>query len=149
MTSIEKILEKAFDVSQLDKSNSPHICPALIFQISRENAVFCKVLKQWELGSFDWEEALTRIIFLLEQHIKKIAEDPDVKKFIEHNAFLPIPVLEKSLMPDKDKDATPLMRQKSLIQACYVLSEIQKAYLTVMMKSMSGKVKVVEIENHE
>lgn len=148
MTPLEKIFEKAFDVSELDGSNSPSICPALIFQISTENAIFCNVLKQWEKGSFDWEEALTRIIFLLEQHIKKMAEDPEVKKFVERNAFLPIPVLEKSLMPTKDKNATPLMRQKSLIQACYVLSEIQKDYLT-MMKRLLEKSKVVEIENHE
>lgn len=139
MIPLEKIFEKVFDVSELDGSNSPSICPALIFRISTENAIFCNVLKQWEKGSFDWEEALTRMIFLLEQHIKKMAEDPEVKKFVERNAFLPIPVLEKSLMPPEDKKATPLARQQSLIKACYLLTEIQKAYLTVIARSMSVK----------
>lgn len=119
--------------------SSPPMTPALIFKISRDNAIVCNALKDWEKGYCDWEEALKRAIVILEQHVKKLSEDSAVQEFIKHNAFLPIPVLEKSLMPPEDKKATPLARQQSLIKACYLLTEIQKAYLTVIARSMSVK----------
>lgn len=127
------------DLNSLDET----IAPALMFKISRNNAIVCNVLRQWEKGLLDWEQALKTIISLTEQHIKKMSEDPNVQEFITRKALLSIPVLKSSLMPSEDKNATPLARQESLIKACYVLNEIQKTYLTIMMRSVSGKLKTV------
>lgn len=127
------------DLASFKGSDCPPIAPSLIFKISKDNAIFCNAIRQWEKGLLDWEETLRTIIDRTEKHIKEMAKDSDIQEIIKREAFLPIPVLEISLMPKFEKDESPLLRQQSLIKVCYILNEIQKAYLGVMIESVHPK----------
>lgn len=111
-------------------------CPALIFDLSRHVSFFNHELEKWELGLIDWEESLKLIIESTENHIKKISIQSGEIKYKDSDL---IPVLEKTLMPDLDKESDPLVRQNELIKSCYLVAKIHQDYYDLLLNRMESR----------
>jgi len=130
--------EVLLGINQPRDNSEPHqFTPRKIFEISRRNAIISNVLKKWEQGLLDWEESLKTMIELMESEIKLLAAKPVMQEIIKKEAFLPIPVLEVSLMPKLKESQIPLTRQQLLIQACCILDGIYGSYVILIVESKS------------